>query len=339
MVKILGYIAIFLLAALIGFFGYQRLTREEIQLPKGETKPLNGMAEISKREIFVTGGIKHSVPLDEILSGGPPKDGIPSIDNPKFVSVREAESFLSDDEPGVAFSRGKAHRFYPYQILVWHEIVNDIIEGERILVTYCPLCLTGFVFDPIVKGERVEFGTSGKLWKSNLVMYDRKTDSLWPQILGEAVVGEMTGTKLPFLPSDQVRFGDWKKSHPDGQALSRDTGATRFYGTNPYGDYFVPTDFAVGLAGFKDKRLSAEALVFGIVINGKAKAYSTETVKAKGLIEDEFQNTAFVIRHEKDIDAVRMFKKNPNGTLERINPFSAFWFSWVSAYPQTEVYK
>lgn len=348
MAKIFVYIAVFISAALIGFFGYQRLGREEVRLPRGEPQLFSGMAvEESDRKIFVTDGVKHSVPLGEIISGGPPKDGIPPIDNPKFVSMLEAAGFLDDNEPGVAFSRGKTHRFYPYQILVWHEIVNDTVpapsgvegEGERILVTYCPLCLTGFVFDPVVKGERVEFGTSGKLWKSNLVMYDRKTDSLWPQILGEAVVGEMTGTKLPFLPSDQVRFGDWKKAHPDGQVLSRDTGAKRFYGTSPYGDYFVPTDFAVGLAGFKDKRLPAEALVFGIVISGKAKAYSAQAVKAKGLVEDEFQNTAFTLRHEKAIDAVRMFKKNQDGTLERINPFSAFWFSWVSAYPDTEVYK
>ncbi|MFN7088796.1 MAG: DUF3179 domain-containing (seleno)protein, partial [Candidatus Paceibacteria bacterium] len=165
---------------------------------------------IETKEIMITNGVKHSIPLDAIMGGGPPKDGIPSIDHPKFISVQEASNFLSDEEPGIAIEIGKVNRFYPFQILVWHEIVNDLINDQRVLITYCPLCLSGIVFDPLVKGERVEFGTSGKLWNSNLVMYDRKTDSLWSQILGEAIVGEMTGTRLKVLPSDQMRFGVWK---------------------------------------------------------------------------------------------------------------------------------
>lgn len=346
-IRIFFALVIFIIAAVAGVYIYWRLTGRYIQLPTGEQKPLGVVAEESKREIFVTDGVKHSVPLDEIISGGPPKDGIPPIDNPKFITVSEAEKFLGDDEPGVAFSRGKTHRFYPYQILVWHEIVNDKVpalsgiegEGERILVTYCPLCLTGFVFDPIVEGERVEFGTSGKLWKSNLVMYDRKTESLWPQILGEAVVGEVTGTKLSLLSSDQFLFGDWKKTYLDGEVLSRDTGATRFYGTNPYGSYFKPISFARGLAGDSDTRLPADAFIFGIIVNGKAKAYPTEFLIARGMVEDEFQNITFVLRHEKDLGVVRVFKKKTDGSLERINPFSAFWFSWAATHPETEVYK
>lgn len=301
-------------------------------------------SEISKsepttREIMITNGIKHSVPLEEILSGGPPKDGIPSIDNPKFVSVGEAEKWLSDEEPGIAFSRDNTHRFYPYQILVWHEIVNDTVEGKRVLVTYCPLCLSGFVFDPIVAGERVEFGTSGKLWKSNLVMYDRKTDSYWSQILGEAILGEMTGAKLPLLPSDQLRFGEWKKLHPDGQVLSRDTGAVRFYGSNPYEDYFSVTNLALSLAKPTDTRLPADAFVLGIVIDGKAKAYEVNAIKRAGQVEDEFGGKTIVLKHDKDLDAVRVYEKLPDGTEERINPFSSFWFSWSAVHPNTELYK
>lgn len=252
---------------------------------------------------------------------------------------KKRRDFLNDDEPGVAFSRGNTHRFYPYQILVWHEIVNDTVEGERILVSYCPLCLTGFVLDPIVKGERVEFGTSGKLWKSNLVMYDRKTDSLWPQVLGEAVVGEMTGTKLPPLPSDQMRFGEWKKAYPNGEVLSQDTGTSRRYGSSPYGDYFSVTNLSLRLVNPTDTRLPNDAFVFGIVINGKAKAYFVDAVREKGEVEDEFQGETFVLRHEKDLDVIRIFRKLPSGELERINPVSSFWFSWAAAYPQSELYK
>ncbi|MCP6720293.1 MAG: DUF3179 domain-containing protein [Patescibacteria group bacterium] len=291
------------------------------------------------KEIMITDGVKHSIPLEELLGGGPPKDGIPSIDNPKFITTGEADKWLSDDEPGIAFSLGNTNRFYPYQIMVWHEIVNDTVEGRRVLITYCPLCLTGFVFDPVVKGERVEFGTSGKLWKSNLVMYDRKTDSLWPQVLGEAVVGEMTGTKLKTLSSDQVLYSNWKKLFPNGEVLSRETGANRFYGSSPYGDYFSVTNLSLSLVNPTDTRLPNDAFVFGIVIKGKAKAYSTEAVKAKGEVKDSFQDTSIVLRYDKELDVVRMFKVSPDGSEERINPFSSFWFSWAAAHPDTELYK
>lgn len=292
----------------------------------------------TKKEIMVTDGVKHSVPLNEILGGGPPKDGIPSIDLPKFIFVDEASKQLSDAEPGIALEIGGATRFYPFQILVWHEIVNDTINGKRVLVTYCPLCLSGIVFDPVVRDEQAEFGTSGKLWNSNLVMYDRKTDSLWSQILGEAIVGEMTGARLKVLPSDQIRFGDWKKLHPAGEVLSRDTGTTRFYGQDPYGDYYTTpgTYFPVGK---KDDRLADKDFVLGIVVNNKAKAYWPEAIKKIGEITDQFEGKTIIVRYENDIDAVRLFEKKQDGALERVNPFGAFWFSWVAAHPNTELYK
>ena len=195
------------------------------------------------------------------------------------------------------------------------------------------------MFDPLVKGERVEFGTSGKLWRSNLVMYDRKTDSLWPQVLGEAVVGEMTGTKLKILSSDQVRYGDWKKKFPNGEVLSRDTGTFRNYGANPYGDYFAVTNISLSLVNPTDTRLPNNALILGIVINGKAKAYSIDAVKEKGVVEDAFEGNNFVLRYDSDLDVTQIFKKLADGSEARINPFSAFWFSWAAAHPDTELYK
>lgn len=309
-------------------------------LPRGGT-PLETVItqpDGTAKEIMVTNNIKHSVPLDEIKGGGPPKDGIPAIDNPKFVSVNEAD-FITDAEPGLAVSLKGIDRFYPYQIMVWHEIVNDTFGSQRVLVTYCPLCLSGIVFDPVVQGERVEFGTSGKLWNSNLVMYDRKTDSLWSQILGEAIVGEMTGTILTVLSSDQVRFGDWKKLHPNGQVLSRDTGATRFYGQDPYGEYYTDnSDVGFGVTT-NDNRLQNKDFVLGLVIDGKAKAYYPPAIEAKGEVTDQFAGETIIARYEENIDAVRLFEKKADGTLERINPFSAFWFSWVAAHPDTELYK
>lgn len=313
------------------------LSGRDSSLPPGAEVPAADNGQ-SARKIMVTDGVKHSVPLNEIVAGGPPPDGIPSIDNPKFVSIGEANKFLSDSEPGVALNIDGVKRFYPFQILVWHEIVNDTINGRRVLVTYCPLCLSGIVFDPLVKGERVEFGTSGKLWNSNLVMYDRKTDSFWSQILGEAIVGEMTGTQLEVLASDMIRYGDFKKAYADGEVLSRDTGTLRFYGQDPYGDYYSTpgTYFPVGK---KDDRLNDKDFILGIVVNGKAKAYWPEAVKKAGEIEDRFEGKTIIARYEKEIDAMRMFEKKSDGTLERINPFSAFWFSWVAAHPNTELYR
>lgn len=334
-------LAVLIIAVGAGFIINRTFFAERVELPKGgETKTEKIVTEDeSEKEIMVTNGVRHSVPLEEILSGGPPKDGIPPIDEPKFISVGEANDWLADDEPGIAVSLDGVNRFYPYQILVWHEIVNDTVNGRRILVTYCPLCLTGFVFDPVVKGERVEFGTSGNLWKSNLVMYDRKTDSLWPQVLGEAVVGEMTGTKLPTVPSDQALYGNWKKRFPNGQVLSRETGAIRFYGTNPYGDYFSVTNLSLSLTNPTDTRLPNDAFVFGIVIEGNAKAYHVPAVKAEGEVKDNFEGTDLVLRHDKELDVVRVYKVLPDGSEERINPFSSFWFSWAAAHPDTELYK
>lgn len=327
------YILILMVAVVaVGFFVKQKFFGDDFNLPRsGESKELT-------EKIMITENVKHSVPLDEIIGGGPPKDGIPSIDDPKFLSISGAEEFFNDLEPGIAIEVDGINRFYPFQILVWHEIVNDTFNNKRVLVTYCPLCLSGIVFDPLVEGERVEFGTSGKLWNSNLVMYDRKTDSLWSQILGEAIVGEMTGTQLKVLPSDQIRFGEWKELHPDGQVLSRDTGAARFYGQDPYGDYYTSSDIYFPV-GEKDNRLDEKDFILGIVINGKAKAYLPEAIKQKGEIEDTFENKTIMVKYEENIDAVRIFEKKSDGTLERINPFPNFWFSWVAVHPGTELYK
>lgn len=291
-----------------------------------------------QNKIEITNGIKHVVPLDQILGGGPPKDGIPSIDHPKFVSVSAAQSYLTDNDPGIMLSLSGVDRFYPFQILVWHEIVNDTIDGKRVLVTYCPLCFSGIVFDPAVGGERVEFGTSGKLWNSNLVMYDRKTNSLWSQVLGEGIVGEEAGVKLAIAPSDIVRFGDFKKLHSDGRVLSRDTGFTRSYGEDPYGDYYTTPGTYFPLTN-KDSRLNDKDFVLGIAVDGKAKAYYPPAVKRKGTIEDEFQGKTIVAEYKKDIDAIELFEKKSGGTLVRADYVGSFWFAWAATHPGTELYK
>jgi hypothetical protein len=178
---------------------------------------------------------------DQILSGGPPPDGIPAIDEPKFQPVRDVD-WLGDTEALLAMTIGGETRGYPFQILTWHEIVNDTVGGVPVAVTYCPLCNSGVGFDRRVEDRVLDFGTSGLLYASNLVMYDRQTESLWPQLTGQASVGVMTGAKLEFVPVFPVGWSDFREAHPNAWVLSRDTGHSRDYGRNPYVGYDTDPD-------------------------------------------------------------------------------------------------
>lgn len=331
---------IILVGIVIGIYFYN--TSNQFKLLKGDTQvlktmPNNSDSDASERQILITDGVKHSVPLNEIQSGGPPKDGIPPIDNPKFLSIKEANEFLKDEETGTGLCVGNDCRFYPYQILVWHEIVNDTIGAQPVLVTYCPLCLTGIVFERKLEDQAVEFGTSGKLWKSNLVMYNRTSDSkkesLWSHVLGEAIVGEFTGTKLKVLSSDVIRYRDWKKLHPNTTVLSKDTGTIRSYGYDPYGDYYTSNDVSFG-ASFNDTRLHPKEFVLGIQIGGKYKAYHSEALKV-GETKDTFNGETIFIQ-KKPEGEVRMFRGSQHEPLPYIG---GFWFSWLAVHPETELFK
>ncbi len=200
---------------------------------------------------------------DEILSGGPPPDGIPPIDEPKFLEAEEV-GFLEVQEPVIAVEVNDVAKAYPIRILMWHEIVNDDFDGVPVVVTYCPLCNTGIAFlRPTIDGELLDFGTSGKLYRSNLVMYDRQTNSYWPQALGLAVVGPLLGEQLEFVPARILSWGDWRQAHPEGLVLSTDTGHRRDYGSNPYEGY-EETDRPFLFVGDPDPRLPATEHVLGV---------------------------------------------------------------------------
>lgn len=179
---------------------------------------------------------KHAVPLDEILSGGPPKDGIPSIDDPQFLVASEVEE-IADEEPVIRLEINGDVRAYPLRVLTWHEIVNDTVGGRPVAVTYCPLCNSAIVFDRAVKGMPTTFGTTGMLRNSDLVMYDRATQSWWQQFTGEAIVGERTGTALDMVPSRVVAFAAFRDEAPEGRVLVPPAGSIRAYGRNPYVSY------------------------------------------------------------------------------------------------------
>jgi hypothetical protein len=179
---------------------------------------------------------KRSIKWNEIMSGGPPKDGIPSIDEPQFQPVAD-ETEVKPNEPVIGLEIGGDARAYPLRILMWHEIVNDTVGGEPVAVTYCPLCNSAVVFERVVKGEVTTFGTTGKLRNSDLVMYDRLTESWWQQFTGKAIVGEMTGTQLEILPARLESLAQFRKRYPDGRILVPNNPNFRNYGRNPYAGY------------------------------------------------------------------------------------------------------
>lgn len=181
--------------------------------------------------------VPAEVPLEEIVEGGPPPDGIPPIDDPVLEPVEEAADWLEPEDPVMVVEHAGEVRGYPLAILTFHEIVNDELGGEPVVVTYCPLCNSGLVFDAEIDGQVLDFGTSGRLWRSNLVMYDRDSRSLWSQFSGEAIVGDRVGQELDRLPMQMVGFAELAERWPDAAVLSRDTGHERPYGRNPYSGY------------------------------------------------------------------------------------------------------
>ena len=216
---------------------------------------------------------QHSVPFSEIFSGGPPRDGIPPLDNPTFVSVAEADDWLRPKEPVILFEIDGEARAYPLQILIWHEIVNDELAGIPIAVTFCPLCNSAITFDRRLDGVVYDFGTSGKLRNSDLVMWDRQTESWWQQLTGEAIVGELNGSKLKFLASTLVSWNDFKSFHPNGRVLSKDTGFGRRYGQNPYVGYDQVDNPPFLFQGPTDGRLLPKERVAAVSIDGVDAAF------------------------------------------------------------------
>jgi hypothetical protein len=179
---------------------------------------------------------RRAVPLSEFQSGGPGKDGIPAIDRPAFLAVEDVD-FLEPQEPVIALELKGEVRAYPIQILIWHEIVNDVIGGVPVAITFCPLCNTAIVFDRRVDGKTLDFGTTGNLRNADLVMYDRQTESWWQQFGGRALVGELTGAELEQLPAKVVAWREFEREQPHAKVLSRETGYARDYGENPYTGY------------------------------------------------------------------------------------------------------
>jgi hypothetical protein len=231
---------------------------------------------------------RHVVPFNEIVSGGPPKDGIPAIDRPKFETVRSAGSWLDAREPVMVVEHQGTVRAYPLQILIWHEIVNDQVGDLPVAVTYCPLCNTALVFDRRHRGRILDFGTTGRLRHSDLVMYDRQTESWWQQATGEGLVGAFAGDTLRMVPSQTLSWAEFRGEHPDAGVLSRNTGYQRSYGRNPYAGYDAPsgsplTEF---FRAKLDTRLAAMERVVAVRVGKESVAYPFSRLRAAHVAND-----------------------------------------------------
>ena len=235
---------------------------------------------------------------DELISGGPPPDGIPAIDAPAFEQADQVD-WLEDTEPVLSLTVGGETRAYPLRVMTWHEIVNDVVGGVPVAVTYCPLCNSGVAFQRTVTGHGVlSFGTSGLLYADNLVMYDRQTESLWPQLTGEASVGDLTGPELEAIPMGTVAWRDFVSTEPTARVLSQDTGFDRPYGTNPYSGYDDPDgDLLFGLPDDLDTRLPVKERVVGLVNGSVSVAVVRSSLVGRDPLEVTLGTRHVVVWH------------------------------------------
>lgn len=266
----------------------------------------------------------------------PARNCVPAITQPKFEGREAADSWLENDDLVLGVDYQGEHRAYPVKILNWHEVVNDEV-GIPVAVTWSPLCGAAAVWDRRVEGRTLELGLSGKVENSCPVMYDRETDSLWRQVSGEAVVGEMAGKKLSQIGVETVKWQDWQVTHQGTKVLSRQTGYERDYGNYPYGSYETTADIYFPLEGKVDERVAPKTVVYGIVVGEVAKAYPWEVIEAEtkedGVLSDTVGSKRIRISNSKG----SIFVEDLQSKGE-ILPMRMFWFAWQVVYPETEIY-
>ena len=268
---------------------------------------------------------RHSVPLRELISGGPPRDGIPPIDDPRPVSAAAAGRWLGEREPVLVAEVDGQARAYPVQILVWHEIVNDRLGGRAIAVTYCPLCNSSLVFDRDLEGVGVlRFGTTGNLRKSDLVMWDDRSESWWQQFTGEAIVGKLTGRQLEVLPSQTLSFADFKARYPDADVLSRDTGHERDYGANPYAGYDEPGSKPFLLTEKADDRLPPKERVVAVQAGEEAVVVPFSRLRRDPVADVQVGGEPVVVLYKRGVssalDAIAVELSRDVGTTGTFDP-------------------
>ena len=279
---------------------------------------------------------KPTIDPSELRSGGPGPDGIPSVDAPRFQRA-ERVSWPNDGEPVLSLELKDETRAYPVQILLWQEIVNDTVTGTPVAVSYCPLCNGALAFDRRLVDRVLDFGVSGLLYNSDLVMFDRQTRSLWPQLAGRSVAGVLTGKNLAAFPVQTASLGEWRQAHPHDWVLSRDTGHRRSYGTNPYPGYDDTQSLPFLFDGKVDGRLTAKTRVVGIAVGCRAAAISDNILRARRVMETGISGRQLVVWFQRgttsaldtasvaagrDVGTTGVFDPTVDGRLLHFDPFA-----------------
>ncbi len=285
----------------------------------------------------VGGGFNYDnllVPRQEIHHGGPPKDGIPALMIPATVPVDDAD-FLKPDDRVIGVIVDHETRAYPLAILNWHEAVNDELAGAPLLIVYCPLCDSVSVLDRRLDGETHEFGISGLLYNSNVLLFDRADDSLWSQLGFAAISGPNAGKSLRHLSWELTTFASWSKRHPDSTVVSFETGHARDYKRNPYGDY-LETDRLRFPVDYEDTRLKPKDRIVAVKLGETVKAYPISEIQRApgGILRDTIDGETIVLESDDQTGSVRVAEVPDQALVAH-----TFWFAWVVFQPQTEVYR
>lgn len=275
------------------------------------------------------------VPANEIHHGGPKRDGIPAINKPVFITPAQA-NFLDPEDRILGISLHGISKAYPVRILNYHEIVNDSFNSKQIAITYCPLCGTGLAFSTTINNVDHNFGVSGLLYNSDMLLYDKQTESLWSQIMKQAIAGPQKGTRLKQLPMTHTSWRSWRQQHPDTLVLSTNTGYTRNYASNPYPGYELSQDIIFPVS-FTSRQYHPKELVIGIEINNKFKVYPfSELAKLNtSQLNDRFAGKQIKILFDASNRSGKILDKNG---IE-LPSLTSFWFAWIAFHPESEVYK
>jgi hypothetical protein len=276
-----------------------------------------------------------TIPRNEIFAGGPPKDGIPALTNPKLIAAKEAR-YLNRDDRVIGFVRGQESRAYPLAILNHHEIVNDSVGEVPIAVTYCPLCDSAAVFDRRTPLGQRDFGVSGLLYNSNVLMYDRggQPESLWSQIKTTGISGPGANQALKALPVELTTWGDWRARHPETKVLSPQTGHERDYRRNPYAGYFDQPGLMFSARPTSD-RLPTKARVLGVWTDAAARAYPLSAFgNEQKRIEDKIGGKKIALQYNPEARSLRVLQAD-----EGVEWMYSLWFSWYAMRPETEIFR
>jgi hypothetical protein len=318
--------------AVIGFIGRREIG--QIRDGLAADAAYARLVEKAERDLLAEFNVDDLViPRRRIAHGGPPKGGIPALTNPETVSISQADHLIDEDRV-IGVSLGGQARAYPVRALLYHEAVNDEVGGVPIAAVYCPLCDSVTVVDRRLEGRTYEFGISGLLLNSNVLLFDRTDHALWSQLGLTAISGPNVGRSLPHLPWELTTLSEWRQAHPDSTVMTFNTGYVRDYGRIPYGDYFR-TSRLIFPVGHEDSRLHPKAAVVGVKLGDVVRAYPVDEVRkaADGLVRDTIEGQTVVLRTAPRTGSVRVMEAPPRAKIAH-----TFWFAWAAFHPQTEIY-